>query len=85
MWSSLDWTSWFWLRSSNLESEYIGSLNVVVWRIGGVAAGLEIYVEQHQVKDYQENTLGLVSGLVDICHGVTLDTGLWTVDSQLLK
>ena len=81
--SSLHWfSSWFWLRSSNLKSNDIGSVDVVIWRGGRVTAGFEINEEEDEVKDYQDESLSLVCGLINICHGVTLDSGL---DSQLLK
>ena len=69
-------TSWFWLTSSNLKSDNVGSVDVVIWRGGGVTAGFEIDEEEDEVKDYQDNSLNLVCGLIDICHGVTLDSGL---------
>ena len=81
--SSLHWfSSWFWLRSSNLKSNDIGSVDVVIWRRGGVTAGFEINEEEDEVKDYQDESLSLVCVVIDISHGVTLDSGL---DSQLLK
>ena len=77
-------TSWFWLTSSNLKSDNVGSVDVVIWRGGGVTAGFEIDEEEDEVKDYQDNSLSLVCGVImnNICHAVTLDSGL---DSQLLK
>ena len=76
--------SWFWLTSSNLKSDNVGSVDVVIWRGGGVTAGFEIDEEEDEVKDYQDNGLRLVCGVINIniCHAVTLDSGL---DSQLLK
>ena len=77
-------TSWFWLTSSNLKSDNVGSVDVVIWRGGGVTAGFEIDEEEDEVKDYQDNSLSFVCGviIINICHAVTLDSRL---DSRLLK
>ena len=72
------------MTSSNLKSDNVRSVDVVIWRGGGVTAGFEIDEEEDEVKDYQDNSLRLVRGVINIniCHAATLDTEL---DSQLLN